>query len=846
MAAKSVWTVLAMNLPWRDVWYELRGLRAQARYLILGVLVVVCGAAISSSLVGVIDTVLWSPLPVSDPSRVRFVYRDYDGVLLGVRYDEATIIRDESNLFETSALRGPDRARVEVNGTTWEWSGDVVSSNYFQFLGYRPALGRLFTERDDVQGADPVVIISDAVWHSRFNADPGVIGTSVPLAPAARGVRSERGRAYTIVGVMSGAAERLASPWQSTQYWVPTLPRSVDYACDIDVLRFGQYYVLGRLNLSISERDARLSLQRIGMELVPAVEGVSRSPLVLRTSRAVRLPIGSALVDVERLATVTMILAGALLFISSANLSGMLVARMVSRRATNAVRLALGAGRALPVLQVGVDSAVFAVCSSFLAFAITSGLIRLCELFLPSYQNTGATSWSLPAPVSYRLLIVTISLSVLTCLIAAAAAVRAGRGMGHSLFAGHGYGSVGMSVTVRKWLVVPQIACAVAILLVAVVVGAGALTTGTANAGYNARGLLYLEFAVPWPSQCHRTATTAPEMLAQRRVLSGRLLQVARSLPSILSVSLASSTPFSPSTTWIVPRNGNIVDAAGLQVFQNSVSGDYLATTGTALVRGRWFDSRDGEHSVPVAAVSESVARRLWSSRDPIGQSVAFAPHGQARVPLVWREIVGVVGDVRSPLSGGDPDHWIYLPLTQGAAEAFVLARSNALVPNDIDKLSATLRSASETVVVLNSGTVGAAVSKRRQSRTIVVVVLMICAALSICLASLGIYSVTSYSVTRRIPEFGVMVALGATRGHIVRAVLRDGLTMFGIGAALGYVIGVAAIIMTSRMVVAMPPLRMSFLLCPLTCVLLSVLAASYAPARKAARVDPVTSLRHL
>jgi hypothetical protein len=232
-------------IPVREMWYHVRGLRAHHRYLAVGVFVVACGAGISSALIHIVDTILWSPLPVSNPDRIRFVYKDYDGVLLGFRYEEAMSVRNSSSVFRDTVLRGPDRARVSQHGDNAEWLGDVVSSNYFEFLGHKPVIGRTFATTDDTAAAEPVVIISDAIWRSQFNADKSVIGASIVLDPIARGTRAERGRAYTVIGVMGPASERVANPWQSTQYWVPIVPRSVDYACEIDVLRFGQYYVVG-------------------------------------------------------------------------------------------------------------------------------------------------------------------------------------------------------------------------------------------------------------------------------------------------------------------------------------------------------------------------------------------------------------------------------------------------------------------------------------------------------------------------------------------------------------------------------------------------------------------------
>ena len=494
-----------MSILANEMWFALRGLRAQFRFVFFGLFVVVLGTSAASALVGIVDALLWVPLPVSEPHTLTFVYRNADGLLLGVNYEEASSIR-RSGVFDVSAVRSADKARVRVAQSTWYWSGDSVSWDYFDLMGHRPILGRTFMPEDDAPGAEPVVIISSAIWRSRFNADPGILGSSVTLEPAARGIHAERGRSYVIVGVMGPQAERLASPWQSTQYWVPVLSRQLDYACDIDALRYGLFNVIGRLKSGISTIQATAALAPINAEF--SKSNPDRTSLVIRSSRSVRLPFGSPLLSADRLALVSLVLAGMLVLVAAVDLSGLLMARIVSRRTANAIRHALGAGPAVLAVQVATESIVLAVGGCLLSLAAAVALIRISLSYVPIRLGAeGADAWSLEI-LSYRMLVIVGCVNLCTCLVAGLTAALAGtREKGLGILGGSGLPSDCAPLRIRYWLVVPQIAFSVAIVLVAGAVGVSVLRTETTDPGYQVDGLLYAKMDMLWPSRCRQTAT---------------------------------------------------------------------------------------------------------------------------------------------------------------------------------------------------------------------------------------------------------------------------------------------------------------------------------------------------
>lgn len=405
-----------------EVRYALRGLRKDARFVAAALCLVVLGASTASSLVGGVDALLWPPAPVADPESLKFVYSSHDGLWLGVRYDEATSILDAA-VFDVSALRSADRARVRREHSVWHWSGDAVSWNYFDVTGHRAVRGRTFVEADGDASADPVVVISNTTWRTTFNSEPNIIGSSVTLVPAMRGVRDQGGRSYTIIGVLEPAAERLASPFESTQYWVPVLPRALDYACDIDVLRYGLFYVIGRLQNGVSDAMANAALVPINAEYSRTVQDPERRSLVIRGSRSVRLPFGSALLSVDRLAVVSFTLAGILLTVAAVNLAGLLIARRVSRRTDSAVRHALRATTPLLAIQATTESVALAVGGFLFSLVAAGGLVQVAAAHIPGLH--GGAGAPLNA-FSYRFLIIVACIHLVTCMAAAVGATLMG------------------------------------------------------------------------------------------------------------------------------------------------------------------------------------------------------------------------------------------------------------------------------------------------------------------------------------------------------------------------------------------------------------------------------------
>jgi putative ABC transport system permease protein len=381
------------------------------------------------------------------------------------------------------------------------------------------------------------------------------------------------------------------------------------------------------------------------------------------------------------------------------------------------------------------------------------------------------------------------------------------------------------------------------------------------DAGYDSEHLAFIEYAMPYPralleelgrapktvADLERIQAKARELREKRNLSDRRLLERARANPDFTAVALTDSLPLNPVHAGIVEREDFYKTKQLRWVSTASVSPDYFQVLGISVLRGRLFDERDIiAEPRRVVIVCEALAGMLWPGQNPIGRYLAFSWPGST-LPPQWLEVVGVVNEVKPPLSGGGPNPFLYVPLGPGSSGAeFLLARGYESPSRLVKGLTASINEANPAVEIVKGQTMSDAIREALYPRRMAGAMLAVSGIIGLLLASVGIYGVVSYSVAQRFKEIGIRAALGARKNNILKLVIGEGVKVAMLGSFLGLPLAIAAIRITSHFVVQFPTIDWMTMIAVPAFLGAVILLACYFPARRAARVDPMVALREL
>jgi len=844
----------------KDLQYAVRTLRHRPGFTLVAVLVLTSGIAANVAMFTLVNAVLLRELPVASPEQLVFLYTSTrEGVGHLTHLDYLLIQRDTPSFTGVLATRR-DSCTLRQFGEPELLNGESVSANYFSVLGVAPRLGRPFSPgTDDDSGGHPVVVISDRLWRTRFNADPGVLGKTLELDRRRYMGLHGPTRAYTIVGVGRAGFRGMMGPLSTSDYWVP-LQQRVTNRTDAGFDRLVPLLVVARLAGADGWRRLEQDLAATSATLRQE-GGVPRtgdwSILALDNAR-VSLPFDArGQILPERLAASLMLVSGIVLLIGAANLTGLLMARAVTRRRETGVRLALGASRWRIVRELlaegGVLGLMGGVCSLPVASLLTDGFVRQ----LPAlWQNKVLV---LDAAIDWRVLGFAAGLALMSALLVSLTpALRAARtDLVSVLGAGEAATAPPARARVRRWILVAQVCLSLALLVLATGPVRAVLRAEREDAGYDGDGVVLVHFTLPEPEDS--SSALSPEARHERRSLSnierhqmmrGMLARVSE-LPGVGEAALAWASfavgseglPLPLSSSRVVtsrefPR-GPLHGARSV-----AVTPEYISALRLRLLRGRTFDDRDNPETPPVAIVSQALAARLWPGKDPIGERFGMAAEDRARTPR-WTEVVGVVSDVRLPLADG-PIAAYYTPLSQStsALANVIVVRGLAGAPGLAEAVKDAARQASPRALVGPASTIDQAIREVSYPRRMAASVLGIAGAVGLLLALIGMYGVVAYSVATRVKEIGIRAALGAGRDDILRLLLREGALVVLLGSGLGLLLAAGGQRLASTAVVGLPPLDwVTIVILPLA-VGTMVLMACGIPAWRATRTDPTDALR--
>jgi putative ABC transport system permease protein len=780
------------------------------------------GVGGSAAMFTVVNAVLLRPLPFHDPDRVMAVTeRAAKFPTLSASWQNYVDWRDQNDVFETLAAYRPFSVTLTGAAEPERVPAKMLTATLLPMLGVKPAGGRLFSASEDRPGAAPVAMIGYGLWARRFGLASGTVGTTLIVDNVPR----------TIVGVLPASFELVqpADVFVPMGPWAATLPDDRSWHPGI--------FPVGRLKPGISLERAREEMKTIGARLLKQYAetnialGVNVTPLhdtIVQNARPALLMLLGAV--------------GLLLLIACANVANLLLARAVDRRREFAVRAALGASRWTVVRQLLAENLVLGLVGGavglLLASWLVTSLVTLAGASLPGAQHV---------EIDARVFLFALGLSLASSLVfGLAPALTASRlDLREALNEeSRGTSSSRGGRRLRSTLVVAEIALATVLL-----VGGGLLFRSfsrlqSISPGFDGARLLVAD--LPLSPTSYRGD---PE---RARFVEALLARVA-GLPGVERAGVTTTLPMVGSGGALhfnihgrPPKGPEEYILAGYR----AVSPAYLETLGVSLKRGRLLDDRDRQGSKPVVVINDTLAKKYFDGQDPIGQQLQVGTVPDDSVPLM--EIVGVVGDVRQSLDADAPAE-MYVPYLQGAPDPVLagLFRNVSLAvrtKGDPFQAARGLRGAvaaidrDQPVVKLRSmeETMHASVAAPRFRAVLV----GLFAAIALLLAATGVYGVMAYAVSQRRHEIGLRMALGAGTSELRRMVLADALRLAIAGAALGLAGGLGVSrALAGFLFQTTPADPLTFAAAPAV-LGAAALLASYVPARRATRVDPMIALR--
>ncbi len=808
---------MSMDELWYDVRHAVRSVVRSPGYAALVVVTLAFGVAANTTIFSAMRPYLLRTLPYGSPSELVQVNQvnpvtgwDMDRF----SYPQVLDWKERSRAFQEvgaysygvgnlTGLEGPEQ--VQYSHVTTNLFGGVLRSE--------PVLGRNFRPEEGRPGADPVVLLSDALWRRRYGADPGILGKPITLD----------GAQLTVVGVMPTG---FIFPFGSARLWVPA---SEDATADRGRMNL---QIVGRLNDRWTAERARAELAGIQSELAvhyPDADG--------RMSGVTVKPLRAALNFAWDVLSISFrILLGAVAFvllIACLNVASLTLARGSGRAREVAVRAALGAPRSRIVRQLLTESLVLALVGGTLGVLLSYWVTGVLDPVLPEDLYRVGHIEVDGAVLAFSLL-VTLATPLAFGLWPALSASRVG--VGEDLKeSSKSSGGVARS-RARSALVVAQVGLAVVLITGATLMVRSLASVQDIDLGFDAERIVTAEVTLP---------STEYPTTEERSAWVGRAVAELEGTPGVASASAVAWLPLNHEMfTWQVapPEMAGVpTEEWPLAVLNNTYPG-YFETMGIPLIEGRAFSDADGADGEPVAVVSRSLARRLWPDQSAVGRTLLAEEDPE---PPVRFRVVGVVGDVRhADLSMDAHGLQLYRPIEQAAGRRyFLLARTDGRPAELVAPVREALL-ASNPNLPANVRPMTAVVRENLLQWGIGSVFLGTFGTGALLLAMLGIYGLIAYSVAQRRREIGVRIALGATRGEIRRVLVRDGVRLALIGVAIGLVLAVLLARVASSALYGVSPFD------PLTLAIVSVLflgvaaLASLVPAERASRTDPIHVLR--
>ncbi len=809
---------------WQDVRYAVRTLRKSPSFAIVAVLALALGIGVNTGIFTILNAVALRPLPVADAGRVVSVYqslrgkfsRNVNGAGSYFSYPEYLNYRDNNHTF--SGLAVSSEAHVSMGGANARRvNGQLVSCNFFSVLGREPMLGREFSSEECAhEDAAPVVILSNAFWRAQFLGDPHVVGTSVLL----------NRRPFTVIGVgpegFSGTTPEAQSFWAPVAMQKTLIPGSEM----LSEANMSWLEMVGRLKPGVSISRARTDLAVIAGRIDQGYPGRTTT-LTMNTATFLGFPEARNLVLAG--GAVALLAVGLVLLIACANVANLLLSRAAARQKEIAIRLSAGASRGRLVRQLLTESLLISLTGgalgSLFAFWTFETLYQLVLSNLPS----DVPALALNLTPDLRVMGYAIAISAITGIaFGLLPALQATRPDLVTALKEEGSGSGRLSRgRLRGILVAAQVSVCMVLLIAAGLLARGLESAQTLDPGFSAKGVVATSFDLVQEGYDNARAFPFHRQLTER----------VSSIPGVDVVSQSVVVPLEGSS-W-----GTMVEIDGVQGPQqvrfNSVTPGFFPLLGIPIIRGRAFTEVEVQNKAQVSVISEATAKRYWSNQDPLGKTFRT---GKERLAY---QVIGVARDIRSTDLAHVEKNFFYFPANfEYQAQMHLLTHTNGNVTATVKLIRDAAHSLDANVIV-TAAPLEENFEKWRIPSRILAMLTATLGFLGMLLASLGIYGVVSYAVSCRIREIGIRMTLGANPAGILGLILRQAMRPVAVGLIIGLIVCAAASRLMSVMLYGVSPFD------PVTFVGVAIfqggvaMVASYLPARRATRVDPMVALRY-
>jgi putative ABC transport system permease protein len=802
---------------WQDIRFGARMLRKNPGFTAVAVLTLALGIGANTAIFSVVNSILLRPLPYPDPSLIVELQRRMpDGEMIGaLNIPQFEFFREHNSSFQSIAgfQDGPDMS--VAHGESVDWITSMrVTDDFFRVIAVSPAIGREFMREETRPGGAMSAILTDETWRKSFGADPGIVGRQINLGD----------NSYTVVGIMPRGFTFVEGP---VDVFIPLRPG----------LGAGEQgtntEVIARLKENVSLHDARANLAVVyeqfrKQDTNPQGE-INIEPLGYQDS---------LVSDVKPSLLMLFGAVGLLLLVACANVASLLLARSNARQKEIAIRLALGARRRRLLQQFITESLLIATLGGSAALLAASWGLQTLTVSIPFILPT-SVDIKLDGYVLAFTLLVTIATSILFGL---ASYWRTSKlDLNSSLKETARGSSGGTQNRGGKVLVVAEVALSVTMLI-----GAGLLIESLyrlrhQNMGFDPENVITMTtpFKVPKNTPREQTWNSQKEILSR-----------IQALPGVVSAAVVSVPPLMGGGNMPTQREGHIEDSiGGMEV--REISQDYFKTMRIPILQGRGFGSADNESSAPAVIISEKVARKWWSAENPIGGHLIIGMYkGKLYTNgILPREVVGVVADVKGKTLRDDAPSMIYVPVSQLVSDggapppAWVIrTNKNTNIAAGLPKIVAQVNPQQRVMLVMSmQHAIGMSVAAPNFDALLMGVF----AALALGLTVVGIYGVLSFTVAQRTHEIGIRMALGATRANVLRLVVGQGMILAWMGIGIGILAALGLTRYLTSLLFNVKPVDFATYAAVAVTLTTVALLASYIPARRATRVEPMNALRN-
>jgi putative ABC transport system permease protein len=814
-AARDGQTGVLLRQFGRDLSHGVRLMARAPGFSCAAIAIIALGVGAVTAIFSVVYGVALKPLPFHEPDRLVNIYSTSANIGRARMSVNAADHRDwlaENHVFEDIALyRNLASFNLTGAGEPERLLGARISPNLLPILGVSPALGRGFAEDEDESGRDTVILLSDSLWRRRFGADPSIVGKSIML----------NGTPFTVVGVMG---PEFQYPAREFQAWTTLTVSPGELSRK----------VRGNNNLAVARLKPGVTLEQAQSEMSSIAARIAKADPQNVLPEVIVAPMHADLVtDVSSALYVMLAAVLCLLLVAGLNLATLLSARAASRNREHAVRLALGASRGRVALQSMAEVMPLLVIGGAAGIALASyavaAFIPLAPPTLPRVENIR---------ISIEVLLGSIAVLSVTGLIATV--LPASQAWNTDLTTAtreetrSTTGSVRQS-RARSALVVVQIALALPLLVGGVLLTRTFAVLNAQSPGFERDNILTGHLAIP------RSKYRGDAAVAQ---VEERILESVTRIPGVTSAGMVNRLPLAGGMSMVIfefdsPRG---LDPALSAVDMRVATPDYFKAMGIPVLEGRAFDARDTADAPPVGLIDERIAKLMWPGESAVGKRFRVAPH---LMKTPWFEIVGVVGHVRHDALDVDVRAQAYWSFKQMPMDRMALA---VRTERNASALTASVVRAIHQIdpeqPVYDVRTMDEWVDRSLGQRWMNMTLVSVFASVSLALSAIGIYGAIAFGVARQRREFGIRLALGASRHGIATSVVRHGLTLAGIGIATGLVLAVALTRSMTSLLFGVSASDVISFATSIVAIVIVALFASYLPARRAAAVDPATTLR--